>query len=578
MIFTSERRGGLQYYDPQEQAWTPKILEMQPSRSGVSISEVTAMKCLAVYACIRCISEDVAKLPMHLYQKIDPRGKERVHNRTSHLLTKQPNPEMSAYDFKRTMQGHVLQWGNAFAEIVFDESMQPSSLWILPPDRIKVCRNKATGEVYYQFRPNYIDNAVDMPSWKMLHIKGLGFDGLVGYSPIRIAAEAIGVAMAQERFAASFFGNGAFPGVIIKHPMKLSEQAEKRLKYSWEQAFRGTDTSNRTAVLQEGMTLDKMTIAPEEAQFLESRQFSTEEIARLFRVPPHKIGHLERATFSNIEEQNREYATDCLHPHIISWEQECDRKLNLPDGQFFKHKFDELLRANAVARATFYTQMRMAGAFSSNDIRDEENMNPDLQGGGDTLFIQSAMIPLHVAAAATAADVKKPAGIGGGDNKVTDAPPDTVKQQTGAIAAGQGIKQKDGSQNMNTNTNGNASKLAQIAENHAVLLSEILTKSLKIEAERALKAAKKGGFEQWKQDFFAYISAQIRPSVRAIVNNFCVTAEMPGNPDEMTERFIARHCEESQTCLVPSTVESMVLGWNEARALREAKEFLGVEK
>jgi HK97 family phage portal protein len=192
-----ELRSGLQYYDPQEQAWTPRILELAPTRSGVAINEVTAMKCLDVFACIRCIAEDIAKLPLYLYKRTGDRGKERVLNHVADLLNKQPNPEMTAFDFKTALQGHVLSWGNAFAEIEFTNSGQPYALWPLPPDRMKVLRNKAR-EIVYEFRPNYIDQPTLLPAWKVLHIKGLGFDGLVGYSPIRVAAENIGVDMAQK--------------------------------------------------------------------------------------------------------------------------------------------------------------------------------------------------------------------------------------------------------------------------------------------------------------------------------------------------------------------------------------------
>lgn len=553
----SEFRSGLQYYDPQEQAWSPKILEMGPTRSGTAISEVSAMKCLTVFACVRAISEDIAKLPMHLYEHLKPRGKERVRNDVSHLFTKQPNPEMSAYDFKRVLQAHVLQWGNGFAEIEFNNAMQPIALWPLPPDRIKVVRAK-DGTIVYEIRPNYIDNPIRLPAWKIFHLKGLGFDGLVGYSPIRLAAESIGITMAQEQFAASFFGNGAYPGVILKHPMRLSEEAEKRLKHSFEDAFRGADNAHRTFVMQEGMTADKMTLAPEEAQFLESRQFSTEEIARLFRVPPHKIGHLERATFANIEQQNTEYVTDCLMPHAIAWEQESDRKLNLGSGQFFQHKFNELLRGDAVARGTFYAQMRMNGIFSTNDIRDMENMNP-VGTDGDTLLVQGAMISLETVTKGQQPNAQKPNGIQNDGKPVEKDPKNLVDAPI--------TKQQ------------NAAKLAKIAENHEIMLAETLGRALKIESERALKASKKPGFEAWKSAFYAEHESHLVMAVRSIVFSLCeagrqiMDAEI--NAPELCNAIAARHGAESKRGLTPSTAETAIMGWNETRAQRFAKDEIG---
>ena len=545
-----EQRGGLQYYDPQEQAWTPRVLEMAPTRSGISLSPSAALKCNALFACIRNVSKDVAKMPMHLYKHIDPQGKERQRNAIEALLNKQPNPEMSAFDFKQTLQAQKMSGGNGYAEIEFNKSGMPIALWPLPADRMTVKRRKGTGEVYYEFRAQYLDNPVPLEAWQVFHIKELGYDGLVGYSPVQLMAETIGINLAQERFAASFFGNGAYPGVILTHPARLDEVAEKRLKRSWEDGFRGSDGANRTAILMEGMKADKMTLAPDEAQFLESRQFSVEDICRGYRVPPHKVGHLQRSTFSNIEQQNTEYVTDCLMDHTEAWEQEADRKLLATPAfkdMFFEHKFTSLLRGDAVSRATFYSQMRNTGVMSTNDIRALENMNP--VEDGDVLLVQGAMISLEAAANAPA-----PATAAAGmASKPGEKPPE--KPENDPVA-----KEKK------------ASKLAIIAENHAVLLTDVIARSLKIEAERVSRAAKKPNFEAWKTEFYTEHNAHLYPAVRNVIASLLTSLDCdPSRITRTADEAVKRHIAESQSVTV-STAESAVIGWNESRARWFAKE------
>jgi HK97 family phage portal protein len=392
------------------------LINGRPSATGVNVNQNSAMNCVPYFAGVRLISETIGQLPLIEYVRLEPRGKERATNRILYrLLHDAPNPEMSAMSFKETMQGHVITWGNAFAEIQWNPDGYPEALWPLRPDKMQVGRDDITKELIYAYRlPT--GETVKLPAYRIWHLPGFGFDGIIGYDSIYLAKEAIGMALAMEEYGARFFGNGANPGGVLEHPNKLSAPAQENLRKSWNEMHQGLSNQHRIAILEEGMTYKQTGIPPENAQFLESRKFQLDEIARLLHIPPHMIGDLDRATFSNIEHQAIEFVTYTMQPWLVRWEQTCNRKLLLPFERnlfFFEFLVDALLRGDSQARATFYKELFYMGAFSPNDIREKENMNPIDDEGADKYYVQQNMIPMELAG-------KLPAPQQPNQNKIED--------------------------------------------------------------------------------------------------------------------------------------------------------------
>lgn len=275
------------------------------STSGKRVNERSAMQMTAVYSCVRILSEAVAGLPLHFYKYTDGGSKEKaVEHPLYFLLHDEPNPEMTSFVFRETLMTHLLLWGNAYAQIIRNGKGEVMALYPLMPDRMTVDRDEK-GRLYYEYNTNSDDaptmkgSTVKLSPSDVLHIPGLGFDGLVGYSPIAMAKNAIGMAIACEEYGAKFFANGAQPSGVLEHPGTLKDPG--RVRESWQQTFGGSRNANKVAVLEEGMKYTPISISPEQAQFLETRKFQINEIARIFRVPPHMVGDLEKSSFSNIE-------------------------------------------------------------------------------------------------------------------------------------------------------------------------------------------------------------------------------------------------------------------------------------
>nr|DAY85192.1 MAG TPA: Portal [Caudoviricetes sp.] len=295
------------------------------SSSGKNVNERSAMQMTAVYSCVRILSEAVASLPLHVYKYNGDGGKEKaVKHPLYFLLHDEPNPEMTSFVFRETLMTHLLLWGNAYAQIIRNGKGEIIALYPLMPNRMTVDRDDK-GQLYYQYNtskddaPTMKGSMVNLKPSDVLHIPGLGFDGLVGYSPIAMAKNAIGMAIACEEYGAKFFANGATPGGILEHPGTVKDP--QRVRDSWTSAFGGSSNANKVAVLEEGMKYTPISISPEQAQFLETRKFQINEIARIFRVPPHMVGDLEKSSFSNIEQQSLEFVKYTLDPWVARWEQ-----------------------------------------------------------------------------------------------------------------------------------------------------------------------------------------------------------------------------------------------------------------
>lgn len=380
---------------------------MGGSSAGKNVNERSAMQMTAVYSCVRILAEAVAGLPLHLYRYKEDGGKERaIDNNLYHLLHDEPNKEMSSFIFRETLMTHLLLWGNAYAQIIRNGKGEVVALYPLMPNKMQVDRDE-NGELYYIYtrsseEAKTMEGAtVYLTPRDVLHIPGLGFDGLVGYSPIAMAKNAIGLAIATEEYGAKFFANGAAPSGVLEHPGTIKDPS--RLRENWNSTFGGSANSGKVAVLEEGMKYTPISISPEQAQFLETRKFQIDEIARIFRVPPHMVGDLEKSSFSNIEQQSLEFVKYTLDPWVIRWEQSLSRALLNEDEKrkyFFKFNLEGLLRGDYESRMSGYAVARQNGWMSANDIRELENMDKiPAEDGGDLYLINGNMLPLNKAGA-----------------------------------------------------------------------------------------------------------------------------------------------------------------------------------
>ena len=366
--------------------------------SGKTVNERTAMQTTAVYACVRILAETIASLPLHTYRYTETGKEKALEHQIYSLLSDEPNPEMTSFVFRETLMGHLLLWGNAYAQIIRDGRGKVMALYPLMPDKMTVNRSDK-GEIYYVY--NKEGQSYPLRNDEVLHIPGLGFDGLIGQSPIAMAKDAIGMAIATEEYGAKFFANGANPGGVLKHPGVVKDPA--RVRESWNSVYQGTSNAHRVAVLEEGMKFQTIGIPPEQAQFLETRKFQINEIARIFRIPPHMVGDLEKSSFSNIEQQSLEFVMYTLDPWVIRWEQAIKRALFTESEKkeyFVKFNVDGLLRGDYQSRMSGYSIGRQNGWLSSNDIRELENLNkiPE-ELGGDLYLINGNMTKLADAGA-----------------------------------------------------------------------------------------------------------------------------------------------------------------------------------
>jgi len=375
--------------------------------SGKAVTERSAMQMTAVYSCVRILAEAVAGLPLHLYRYKEDGGKEKALDHPLYLLLHdEPNPEMSSFVFRETLMTHLLLWGNAYAQIIRNGKNEVVALYPLMPNKMTVDRD-TNGHLYYSYNRGNDEAIRDKQSTvilrpaDVLHIPGLGFDGLVGYSPIAMAKNAIGMAIACEEYGAKFFANGAAPGGVLEHPGTLKDP--QRIRESWQSTYGGTSNAHRIAVLEEGMKYTPIGISPEQAQFLETRKFQINEIARIFRVPPHMVGDLEKSSFSNIEQQSLEFVKYTLDPWVIRWEQSIMRTLISQEEKsqyFVKFNLEGLLRGDYQSRMNGYAIGRQNGWMSANDIRELENLDRiPAEEGGDLYLINGNMLPLKDAGA-----------------------------------------------------------------------------------------------------------------------------------------------------------------------------------
>jgi len=367
------------------------------SLSGEKVDESTALNYSAFWNGVNLYSGTISTLPLHLKRKTAKRKVLASEHPLFRVLYAQANPFMTAQVLRAVLMAHILTWGNGYAEIVRNGYGNVIQLWPITPHRVKP--KWENNEIIYEIT---VDGEVKtLRSDKILHLHGLGYDGLVGYSIVKMAMKSIGLGMAMETFGSLYFSNGTHPGIIVSHPGHLTQEGHQNLKTALTETYSSLGNSHRLMLLQEAMKIEKMTIAPEESQFLESRQFQITEMAQWFNLPPHKLKDLSRSSFNNIESEQISFVTDSILPWLVTLEQQYDTQLLTLDEQikqnlFFKHNVEGLLRGSAETRARLYQAMFQVGGISPNDIREKEDMDPIDDPMADEYFVPMNMVPLSL--------------------------------------------------------------------------------------------------------------------------------------------------------------------------------------
>ena len=375
------------------------------SQAGERVDEKSAMQIATVYACVRLLAETVAGLPLHLYRFADEKenGKEKAKDHPLYsLLYRQPNPEMTSFSFRETMMTHLLLWGNAYAQIIRDGKNNVLALYPLLPENVEVDRDNK-GQIYYVYhaytneKPGKKDQDIIFRYDEILHIPGLGFNGLVGFSPIAMMKNALGTTLAVEKYGSSFFKNGAQPSGVLEHPGVLKNP--EKIRENWSDVYGGAGNAHKVAVLEEGMQYKAISLPPEDSQFLSTRQFGVNEICRIFRVPPHMVQNLEHATFSNIEHQSIDFVVHTLTPWLVRFEQAIIKDLLLPEEQdtyFPKFNVDGLLRGDYQSRMQGYATGISNGFLCPNDVRQLEQLDPiPEEKGGNDFYLNGGYVKLQ---------------------------------------------------------------------------------------------------------------------------------------------------------------------------------------
>lgn len=359
------------------------------------VTPSSAITNMAVLSCVRVLAESIATLPMKLFRRSQEGRSAAVDHAVYRVLHDQGNAEMTAFELREVMMFHLALWGNFYGEIEMNGRADVLGVWPLLPDRTKPVRTES-GNLAYVTRMPSGDNLM-LPAYRVLHVRGMGNTGLMGMSPIALARKAIGLSQNAEKLGITVYGNGAVPGGSLEHPGKLTEAAYKRLLESWETRHQGVEKANRVAILEEGLKWNPNSMPLSDAEFIESRKFQLTEICRLYRMPPHMIQDLERATFSNIEHQSLNFVVHTLMPWLVRIEQAVSRDLigeRERQQLFAKFSVNGLARGDMKSRYEAYAIGRNWGWLSPNDVRDLEDMNQI--PGGDTYLSPLNMSELGV--------------------------------------------------------------------------------------------------------------------------------------------------------------------------------------
>lgn len=371
--------------------WAPPYGQVTDTIAA-TVNQNTAMGVGAFTAGIRLIAEDIASMPLFVYERLD-KGKRKAPEHPAYdMLHDRPNPEMTSMVFQETGIAHMYSWGDWFAEKELNAVGVPVALWPLRPDKMVVERDRDTGKRIYKYTlPN--GQGVIIPQARMFHVPGWGFDGLRGYSRIWLMRRALEGSIVASDYGLRTLANDARPGTTIKHPQQLSPAAKKNIADSWDERHAGLTNAQRTAVLDEGMDLVLMGFSPEDAQFLQSKQWSTVEVAQGLRLAPHKLSDMSRATFSNIEESNIDHVVGTLGPPVTRIDQQMNKDIIGPGRFFAEHLMDGLMKGRFLDRVQGEVQLRQNGLATGEELRALENRNPLTDADKADLLIPLSSVP-----------------------------------------------------------------------------------------------------------------------------------------------------------------------------------------
>jgi HK97 family phage portal protein len=364
------------------------LASMQPSVAGVTVTADSALRNMTVLACMRIIGQSLASVPLILYRR-DGRQRTRATDHPVYsVLSQTANSEMTAYEVRETRIAHCMAWGNAYAEIQYDSNYAVRGLWPLAPDRVGVERN-ATGRLQYTYWSDAMGQGFVLPGYRVLHLRYTMIRGVLGMSPMRQAMNALGVAQATEEYGGRYFANGSRPSIILKHPGRLQKDAYERLRDSFANNWQGLDNAHRINILEEGITPEIVGIPPEEAQFLGTRQYQVQEIARLYGVPLHMLAVGETATYASAEQD----AINFRQLTLLEWAKRDEQRLMADlltaderrQGYYVEYLLDGLERATIDTRTAAYATMIQNGMLMPNEARERENLDP--HPGGDVLLM-----------------------------------------------------------------------------------------------------------------------------------------------------------------------------------------------
>jgi len=382
---------------PHDSVSGAPVFYMGQSVAGKMVNERTSMQTTAVFACVRIIAETIASLPLHTY-RYRGEGKEKMYDHPLYrILHDEPNPEMSSFTLRETMMTHLLLWGNSYSQIIRNGRGDVLGLYPLLPDKMLVDRDQK-GELYYTYRKE--GQSYYLGPDEVLHIPGLGFDGVMGYSPVALAKNAIGLNIAAEEYGGRFFANNATPTGILSTSGTIKDPT--KVRDAWQAAYGGRN-NYKVAVLEDGLQYQAISMPNSDAQFLETRKFQIEEICRIFQVPPHMVADLSRSSFSNIENMAISFVVHTIRPWLVRIEQAMNRKL-FKEGEkgtcFVSFNASALMRGDYKSRMDGYAIGIQKGFFSVNDVRRMENMDPiPEEEGGDLYLTNGNMLPLKLAGA-----------------------------------------------------------------------------------------------------------------------------------------------------------------------------------
>lgn len=495
-----------------------------PTASGERVNENTALAHSAYFACIRNISQDLAKLPIKPYAPMDPRGSKVLRDhQTYKLVHDQPNPEMTAVTFWETIYAHALGWHGGFAEIVETANGQPTALWPIDPTRVSIHRNQGTKEVFYQV---LMDNgaAVRLPPRRVLHIHGLGMDGITSMVIARVLRESIGGALAAQRHSSAYFANGAVASGVIEVPGPMKKEALNNLRDSFADRYAGTKNHYKPVILEQGAKWNATSNDPERSQLIETREFTGKEVCRAFRMPPHKAGFTDAQPRANVEQENISYVGDTLLPWMVKGEQACWWKLLRPSEQargiFYRYTTRALLRGDMAQQAGFFSQMIQNGVYSPDDVRDLMDENPIRDGLGDTYLVNGSMIPLDVAAHKTLVEVSPVAPPA---PEPDDDEPDAQEENARAVKG--------------------------IAEAHRALLASAIDRLCTIEGDKIQTAKRKDRLDERFWDTTRQCARDaLEPPIRALIGSMDATkgVALNGGEEAIVLRAVYNHIEHTK--------------------------------